>query len=281
MIDDSITQAEVHQDGHAPVHSHKHKHAGEEMSQGIDLQQLGGFGGFGGGGGLGGAFAGGLLGAALSGNLFGRRDGGEGCVTPSNLVDVTTLSKLGEIQAAIPQVTAAVENSTLTQTLGLQASLGALALGTQQAFANTKDAVQATAALTLTSISGVNQNVSESACSIKQAIANDGDKTRALINQIDRENLNRLISTQASELVELRNSNARAADRHGIEITMTNNQNQLQAQAQAQANVLSQLAHLMADNNQLARATNTNLIVGNTGATTTGAQTASPTNVRA
>ncbi|MFJ7316761.1 hypothetical protein ACIQVE_29355 [Pseudomonas sp. NPDC098747] len=278
MIDEEITQAEMHQDGHAPMHSHKHKHEGEEMSQGIDLQQLGG--GFGGGMGGGGLVAGLVLGALLRNGGLGGREG-EGCVTPSNLVDVTTLSKLGEIQAQIPQVTAAIENSTLTQTLGLQGTLGSLALGIQQAFANTKDTVQATSALTLAGISGVNQNVSESACEIKQAINNDGDRTRALINSIDRDNLNRLLTSKDNELIELRHASSRASDRHGIEITMINNQNQLQAQAQAQANVLGQLVHVMTECNQIARATNTNLIVGNTGATTTGAQTASPVNVKA
>lgn len=61
---------------------------------------------------------------------------------------------------------------------------------------------------------------------------------------------------------------------------MINNQNQNQMQFQQQAQVLSGLAHLLADVNQVARATNSNVIVGNTGATTTGTQTANPTNVR-
>lgn len=58
----------------------------------------------------------------------------------------------------------------------------------------------------------------------------------------------------------------------------TQNQNQLQFQAQAQA--LSQVAAALVEVNQLARATNQNLIIGNTGAVGTGPQTANPVNVR-
>lgn len=76
-----------------------------------------------------------------------------------------------------------------------------------------------------------------------------------------------------------RSERNRDADRHGVEITMNNNQNQLQFQQQSQ--VLNGLAHLLSDVAQVARATNSNVIVGNTGATTTGTQTANPTNVRA
>jgi len=96
--------------------------------------------------------------------------------------------------------------------------------------------------------------------------------------------LNQKLTVAQLDGLELRQRNDRDRERHSVEITMTNNQNQLQlqAQAQAQANAVNSLlgcVHQLAA--QVARATNSNVIVGNTGASTTGAQTANPTNVAA
>lgn len=70
-----------------------------------------------------------------------------------------------------------------------------------------------------------------------------------------------------------------------VTVTQTVNQNQLQLQAQQQqqqqqqAILLNQLCTLVGGL-QNAVATNSNLIVGNTGAVATGPQTANPVNVR-
>lgn len=66
------------------------------------------------------------------------------------------------------------------------------------------------------------------------AIRDDGDKTRELINPIDRQNLSRQLAVAGNTIVELRQGRGHDHRAHGIEIRMTNNQNQLQFQAQAQ-----------------------------------------------
>jgi hypothetical protein len=113
------------------------------------------------------------------------------------------------------------------------------------------------------------------------AIRDDGDKTRALVTSFNDATLNRIIVTQANEIIELKND--RTSKNHGLEITQTVNTLQAQSQAQQQqqqqfgllANINAQLAGI----HQLAAATNQNLIIGNTGAVATGPQTANPVNV--
>ena len=116
---------------------------------------------------------------------------------------------------------------------------------------------------------------------ITQSVNEDGDKTRALIQSIDKANDSRLITAQANEIVELRQEQRRQADRHGIEISMTNNQNQNQLQLQQQQQSINALLSELVQVGQLARATNQQLIIGNQGVATGGAQTANPTNVKA
>jgi len=81
-----------------------------------------------------------------------------------------------------------------------------------------------------------------------------------------------------NELLELRGrSHARET-----EINVSQTVNQAQAQQQQQQILESRfgrLEHLISCVHQEARATNSNVIAGNTGAVTTGAQTANPTNV--
>ena len=235
---------------------------------------LGGMGhdGFGGMGGLGAGLGGLLIGALLSrngGGLFGG-NGNEGGGGVQELTSINILSKLGDIQGAIPLASAQTENVILNQTNALTLQNAA-----------TKDAVQATALAVLQATSGVNTAVLTSAMATQAAVNNDGDKTRALIQSINDTALNRIITTQANEITELRNENRRSADTAGIRIDMINNQNQLQAQQQQQGFAINSLCSGLASVEQLARATNTNLIVGNTGVTSTGAQTANPVNVRA
>jgi len=68
-------------------------------------------------------------------------------------------------------------------------------------------------------------------------------------------------------------------------VTQSVNQNQLQLQAQAQQQqqliLLGQIAAGLNTVTQLQHATNSNIIAGNTGATTTGAQSATQTAVNA
>jgi hypothetical protein len=280
------------------------KEDGTEMTQGIDLQSLSTGGGFGGVGG-------GLLGGVLLGALLGNRNGlfgGTGDVSGLNnlqgAIDTNAiLSNLGDIKAAVPLAEAQVQlalagaqaditSQTLQQTIGLTgivndaksdilAANAASNLQNANSFSFLKSAVDGVATQIAIGVGEINSNVDKTGWALSREISCDGEKTRALINSIDRENLNRLITTQANEIVELRNERNRDQDRHGIEITMTNIQNQAQLQAQAQNQTLNAIAGALVEVGQIARATNSNVIVGNTGATGVGAQNANPTNVRA
>jgi hypothetical protein len=228
-----------------------------------------------------------LLGGRGRGGLFGGDgDGGGAAVSLQNSIDTSTImTALGNIQAAVPLaesqvqlalagVSSDITSQSLQQTIALQNQGFQAQLAAQAGFNSVGDKVDNLAAANALAIA-TNQFNCVNATQV------DGEKTRALITTINENNLNRIITVQAAELAELRNEGARASDRHGVEVTMINNQNQNQMQFQQQQQVLNTMAHVLADVSQVARATNSNVIVGNTGASTTGAQTASPTNVRA
>lgn len=254
----------------------------------------------GGGGGYDGFGSGGLgiiaLLALLSnrnGFGFGGNTDGAGVVALQSSIDTNAiLQGIGDIKAAVPLAEAQVQlalagaqaditSQSLQQTIALQNQGFTAQLDNLQGFANTKDAVDSLSTQVAVGQGVTNTNIERLGWSLSREISTDGEKTRALIGSIDRDNLNRIITTQAAELAELRNEGNRDRDRLGIEISMINNQNQNQMQFQQQAQVLGTLSHALLEVGQIARATNQNLIVGNTGATTTGAQTANPVNVKA
>ncbi len=309
MLGGGVEQIEATQEGEHHYHHHKHKHKMEEvegvptMAQGLDVQEIGG-GGFGGGG-----IGGGLLGGILAGALFGRDgfrrgDGGEGCVTPSQLsaalagvqdtqMNTAVIQTLGAIQGAIPAAEGQVQLA-LAQAQGqLSNQIGQQSLAVAQGFGNTAQAISASQAAVIAvgeSVKdAVNANGAANLLATKDAGAASLAAIAASTNQIltalkDQEitNLNRQLT-----VAELRNTEDRAEARARsteVNVTQTVNQNQLQMQAQLQqqqqsvvlANIWERLNGM-----QNAIATNSNLIVGNSGATTTGAQTANPVNVRA
>jgi len=266
----------------------------KEMTNGIDLQSLstgGGFGGMGGGGLLGGVLIGALLGNR--GGLFGSNNEVADVGNIESVVNTNAiLTGLADIKAAVPyneaQVQLALASAVLTLTAAntadtqyLSQGQTAIQLAQQAIAANLSRDLGLVSTQVATGFGELNSNVERTGWTLSREISNDGEKTRSLISSIDRENLNRIITTQASELVELRNESSRERDRHGIEITMTNIQNQNQLQAQSQNQALNTIAAAVYDVSQVARATNSNVIVGNSGATGVGSQTANPTNVRA
>lgn len=279
------------------VHHHKHKHIEHkeetQMGQVLDVQELGG------GAGLGGGLGSGLLGGILAGALFGNNrfnqnnPGIEGCVTPSQLtaalagvqdtqMNTAVLQQLGAIQASVPlaesQVQLALAGSTATTTAG-QATINK----------NISDAIAAS----LASQNNINVNVLQTSTANLMAtkdaqaaltiiIKDDGEKTRALITAQNEANLQRQLAVAEAALLEQRaDFRARASE---INVTQTVNQNQAQVQAQAQQQQQAILLATLIDRVnglQNAVATNSNLIVGNTGAVATGPQTANPVNVKA
>lgn len=254
----------------------------------------GGWGGDGFGGGIGGLLVGALLGRGgfgFGGGFGGGNWGGGGCGDGGRVLETAILQQLGNVQAAVPlsalQTQAQIAESTgtinvqsLQQSLMLNSEIARLGLGAQQGLSNVKDSVQAIGSIINSNVQQVGASVNVGTLSTAIAIRDDGDKTRALISSIDRDNLNRQLTVAENTITELRLNHCRREDTHGLEIQMTNNQNQNQLQFQAQAQGISFLHHGLAECNQLARATNQNVLVGNQGVTTTGPQTANPTNVK-
>lgn len=260
------------------IHKHKHKYeGGDDMDKVIDIQSLG----RGGGGGLGGD--GGGLGLIALLALLGRRGlGGDGDNGPSAgqvAFDSTILNGINGLTASVPTTGLQTQNALL-------GAIGAQSLGVQQGLSNVKDSIQAIGGANLAATSNVHTSVLTTGLQTQIAIGNDGDKTRALIQSINEANLQRMLSVAENALMDERHrSRSREVE---VTVSQTVNQNQAQAQAQAQQQqqgfILNHICAMLAENTQISRAaaTNSNLIFGNTGASTTGAQTATPTstNVR-
>lgn len=297
----------VTKDGVAHKHTHKHVHKQkvEKMSEPVNVfagqPMMGGYG-YNSGDGLGG----GLLGAILASSLFNNNRGfsgnHEGCVTPANLsaqlagvtdsqMNTAVLQGIGQIQASVPLAEAQVQLALAGSTGEIRSHLGQVENGLVAGQSITNKAVADAIAASLASQNNINVNILQTSTAnlmatkdaqsaITLAVSTDGEKTRALITANQLAELNRLAAERQDEILELRSERRRDADRNGIEINMINNQNQNQLQFQQQAQILQQLTHGLIEVGQIAKATNQNVLVGNTGVTTTGPQTANPTNVK-
>jgi len=249
---------------------------------------------------------GGLVLGALIGNngggLFGNnRDGATtalaGVDVLQNEIRQTAIQeKLGSIQTGTAVSAAEIENvvttqanntnmNILTQALASQQSMGHLAMGVANAASSIKDTVVCSSAANLAATNNVGMNVERAQYAITQAVNNDGEKTRALIVRQYEDTLNRQLADAKNEIIELRHESQRTSDRDGIRIEMINNQSQNQLQFQQQAQLQQQLlgslgvlCNQINNVEQVARATNSNIIVGSAGART-GTQNANPTNV--
>jgi hypothetical protein len=233
--------------------------------------------------GLGGGSDGGggvLLGLLLGRGLLGEnnRDRDRDCVTQSDLNGKAIGDLKGEIKDA---------ESTLQLALaGNQAAITQLvaSVGNQIQNGQTAQLLQTcnqTATLSA-AIAAVDTNVDRQACDIKSAIHADGEATRALITSNQIAELNQRLTVAQLENAENRAINREQSNSHNVTTTVNTNQQQAQLQTQELRFTLNQLLGVVGGlSSQVARATNSNVIVGNTGASTTGAQTASPTNVNA
>lgn len=280
--------------------------------------------GMGGNHGMAGAGAGlgaGLVGGLLGGLLFGGRGLGVGgnsvggdCVTTAGLQSALNgqtanqntnaiMQSLAAIGVAIPEnegkVQLAIAQSQIALDQHLQANslsqanhaaeiVGSINAGNQNLNNNiraNRDTQFANSQAQLLAIANLGTMGLQQTYAVTQAISADGDKTRALIIAQNDATLNRIITNQANELIELKNDKLAASN--GLTITQTVNQAQAQSQQQHQQQqqllLLSQIACGLANVTQIAHATNSNVIAGNTGAVVTGPQTstASPVNVNA
>ncbi len=250
---------------------------------------VGGRGGFGFGGGEGG----GILGLVALLALIGRNGGGgllsggssggvDGLNNLQGTIDTNAiLGKLGTIEGSIPLSEAQVQLALAQLGQGIVSQINTTAVANAMGLSDIKFAQALSFAGLQKDIGDVDTNVDRQSCQIQNTIHSDGEATRALIttNLISQLQADKVIL--ANEVTELRGDSHRERDRHGVEITMINNQNQNQLQFQQQSQVLANLHNAIFEVGQIARATNSNVIVGNTGATATGPQTANPTNVRA
>lgn len=258
------------------------------------------------GGGLGAGLLGGILGGVLlnrNGVLGGAGDVG-GVVTPALLASTaaqitdtaqatTVLQTLGDIKASIPlaegQVQLALAGAQADINGNINSSLNIAVAGQAGINKNISEAI----ATSLASQAAIKETVLTSAAAnltatmnakfeLSNIVRDDGDKTRALIVAQNDAMLNRQLATAEAALLEQR-AISRSRDVE-VNVTQTVNQNQMQLQAQQQqqqqAIILAQLCASL-NGLQNAVATNSNLIVGNTGAVATGPQTANPVNVRA
>lgn len=237
-----------------------------------------------------------VAGAVLGGNgngLFGNNRNGGADGLQSSIDTNSILTQIADVKAAVPLAEAQVQlalagaqsditSQTLQQTIGLTSQINdAKAAGVAAAnqnslllttgFANTKDAVDALSTQTAVGFGAINANIERTGWQLSREISADGEKTRALISSIDRENLNRQLTIAENALAEERGNRGRDSDRHGIEINMINNQNQNQLQFQQQAQVLSTLSNGLVQALQSIHATNQAINIG-------GTQQANPTN---
>lgn len=244
-----------------------------------------------------GGFGAGLVGGLLGGVLFGGRgrgglfggggdcdNGGGGAETriESDIFGTAVLSKLGAIEASIPLASAQTENVILQQTNVITNLASQAQLANQMGFERTGDRIQGVGTALAVAISNVNQNVLEQACQTRAAIA---ASETAILSRIDRSE----IDTLRHERDRFERSVEVNALRSQVEVNQTVTTTQSQAQAQQQQQLqfqdlncrFNRLFDLVNIVHQEARATNNNVIAGNTGAVTTGAQTSTPTNVNA
>lgn len=243
--------------------------------------------------GLGGGFGAGLVGGLLGGVLFGggRRGGlfgGEGCEggggaetrIEDTIFNTQVLAKLGTIEAAVPLAAAQVENVVLQQTNTITQLASAAQLANQMGFSQTGDRIQNTATALAVAISNVNQNVLEQACQTRAAIA---ASETAILTRIDRQEIDSLRHERDrfERSVEVNALRSQVEVNQTVTTTQAQAQGQFQVQAQFQdiGATLRRFEAALINIHQEARATNNNVIAGNTGAVTTGAQTSTPTNV--
>jgi hypothetical protein len=237
-----------------------------------DIVSRGGMG-FGGGEGFGGGAMGLILGLLLGrGNLLGNQEGASRAVTQDDLNAQT----LGDIKASIPFNEAQVQLALA----GAVSSLSAQATADTQYLSTGQTAIQLAQQAIATSlardIAAVDTNVDRQSTAIQIAIAADGAKTRDLITSNQIAELNQRLTVAQLENAENRSIQREMTNSHNVTTTINTNQQQQQLQTQRQDFMLSTL---LSGFGQIARATNSQVVVGSNGVT--GTQSANPTNVSA
>lgn len=197
----------------------------DSMSAREDLNIIGGNDGLGGGGMLGGLLIGALLGRGGRGGLFGGDGGGEGAAVglQSSIDTNTILQSLGDIKASVPLAEAQVQLALAGQSATINQNINAATIANLEGQGSIRASISAQTQALTEQLAAVGNQADRNLFQISQTITTDGERTRALIQSLDKQNDSRLITAQANEIIELRSERNRDSDRHGIEINMINN----------------------------------------------------------
>ena len=179
---------------------------------------------------------------------------------------ITTLQGDASILSAAASNHAAIEKTAAEIALGVERA-GNSAVNATLAAANQ-------AALQNAALQGL---IDRSTFVTANKISEDGEKTRALINRINEDTLNRQLATAQNEIIELRHDSRLNTRTREMEVNVTNNinQNQAQAQTQAQLQTLGNAVSVLAG--EIQRNSQSIVNLGNMGA---GAGTQSAANTR-
>lgn len=221
-----------------------------------------------------------LLLLLLRGNGFGVGGGGDCCgPTPAQAAILQTLLEgQSDLRAQVPTVGLETQNAILS-------ALARDALGTQQGFANVKDAIQTGNAFLDRDVQMVGQNVSAQGCQTREWVTMEADKTRSLlVARFQQEDATK-IAEQNAEIVALRTRCDN--DRHHAETTLTiSNTNTAVAQQQQRQDQrdldarFERLAHAINVGNQIQLARNVNDTINFGTMAASGIQTTPTTQVR-
>jgi hypothetical protein len=217
------------------------------------------------GAGLGAGLVGGLLGTALFGRngLNGGLNDGIGGVAPATLAGVESvvnnsaiMQSLGDIKASVPlaegQIQLALAQAQMNLAQGTAASTGSVIASVsafessvmsnlnmqnqmnQKGFYDNAAATVAQGTANLLATKDAALLAERNSWLLNQAIVADGDRTRSLIQSIDKTNDSRLITTLANEVSELRNEGRLRGVEGNITISNNNTANAVAQQQQAQ-----------------------------------------------
>jgi hypothetical protein len=198
----------------------------------------------------------------------------------------------GQIPAANCELLLALQNAVAGLTA--QGTANANALSAQLQNLQLGQVIQ-TNTIT-TAIAGVDANVSSQGCATREAICAAKTEILTAFNTQTIQNLrdaNIILANEKAELLSDARHREHRQELDGLRISIENNNTAVAAQQQFQQQRQTDLtfSRLERDNCdlrqqlneliQINRATNQNILVGNTGVTTTGPQNANPTNVNA
>lgn len=197
----------------------------------------------------------------------------------------TLLEGQSNLRAEVPTTALETQNA-------IQSAVGALALGTQQGFANVKDSVQASLLANLTATSAVKDTVQTAFTVLNQNVSEQGCKTRETVQATSTAILQKLDQNEIDRLRHERDSALRTVDvnalRSQVEVNQTvtstasaaQSQFQVQSQVNELAGLVRNLASIVAIGNQTMLARQAQDIVNLGTMTASGTQASANTQVR-